>query len=257
MQSRQMILAEKIEMEFGERELFRFDRLAVYEGEKIGLVGANGAGKTTLLRLLAGDLKPTRGNVKMAGDTAFFRQFAEEGQDPAVDPGICELSGKEVSDMKVQDKIWEQTVSGGEETRIRLAQAFSDDKPIVFLDEPTSNLDRQGITVLKRKLAALDTLVVVSHDRALHNEICTRIIEIEGGKLTEYCGNYDDYVEQKQAAVKRQWTEYENYHAEKKRLEKVLLEKKEHAKQIEKLPVNMTPREAGLSLPSSEGRQGA
>lgn len=246
MQSRQMILAEKIEMEFGERELFRFDRLAVYEGEKIGLVGANGAGKTTLLRLLAGDLKPTRGNVKMAGDTAFFRQFAEEGQDPAVDPGICELSGKEVSDMKVQDKIWEQTVSGGEETRIRLAQAFSDDKPIVFLDEPTSNLDRQGITVLKRKLAALDTLVVVSHDRALLNEICTRIIEIEDGKLTEYCGNYDDYVEQKQAAVKRQWTEYENYHAEKKRLEKVLWEKKEHAKQIEKLPVNMTPREAGL-----------
>ena len=246
MQSRQLILAEKVEMEFGERELFRFDRLTVYEGEKVGLVGANGAGKTTLLRVLAGELKPTRGNVKIAGDAAFFRQFAEEGQERLADAGFCELSGKEVSDMRVQDKIWEQSVSGGEETRIRLAQAFSGDKPIIFLDEPTSNLDRKGIAVLKRKLAGLDTLMIVSHDRALLGELCTRIIEIEDGKLTEYYGNYEDYMEQKQAAVARQWTEYENYHAEKKRLEKVFREKKEHARQIEKLPKNMTPREAGL-----------
>ena len=246
MQSRQLILAENIEMEFGERELFRFDRLTVYEGEKVGLVGANGAGKTTLLRVLAGELKPTRGNVKIAGDAAFFRQFAEEGQERFADEDICELSGKEVSDMRIQDKIWEQSVSGGEETRIRLAQVFSGDKPIVFLDEPTSNLDRKGIAILKRKLAGLDTVVIVSHDRALLGELCTRIIEIEGGKLTEYCGNYDDYMEQKQAAVARQWTEYENYHAEKKRLEKVFREKKEHARQIEKLPKNMSPREAGL-----------
>lgn len=246
MQSRQLILAEKIEMEFGERELFRFERLTVYEGEKIGLVGANGAGKTTLLRLLAGEIKPTRGNVKMAGSAAFFRQFAEEEQECILDADLSELSGKEVSDMRVQDKIWEQSVSGGEETRIRLAQVFSGHRPIVFLDEPTSNLDRKGISVLKRKLAALDTLVIVSHDRALLNEICTRIIEIESGKLTEYCGSYDDYMEQKQAALARQWIEYENYHAEKKRLEKVFREKKEHARQIEKLPGNMTPREAGL-----------
>lgn len=246
MQSRQLILAEKVEMEFGEREIFRFDRLTVYEGEKVGLVGANGAGKTTLLRVLAGELKPTRGNVKIEGEAAFFRQFAEEGQERFMDADICELSGKEVSDMRVQDKIWEQSVSGGEETRIRLAQVFSGDKPVVFLDEPTANLDRKGIAILKRKLAALDTVVIVSHDRALLGELCTRIIEIEGGKLTEYCGNYDDYMEQKQAAVARQWTEYENYHAEKKRLEKVFREKKEHARQIEKRPRNMSPREAGL-----------
>ncbi|MBD5459472.1 MAG: ATP-binding cassette domain-containing protein, partial [Lachnospiraceae bacterium] len=157
-------------MEFGERELFRFDRLTVYEGEKVGLVGLNGAGKTTLLRVLAGELRPTRGNVKVDGDAAFFRQFAEEGEERFADEGFWELSGKEVSDMRVQDKIWEQSVSGGEETRIRLAQMFSGDKPVVFLDEPTSNLDRKGIAVLKRKLAALDTVVIVSHDRALLNE---------------------------------------------------------------------------------------
>lgn len=246
MQARQLILAENIEMRFGEREVFRFDRMTVYAGEKIGLVGANGAGKTTLLRILAGEMEPMAGRVRIAGDVAFFRQFAEKQEGRFPEEDFWELSGKEVSDMGIQDKVWEASVSGGEETRIRLAQMFSDDKAIIFLDEPTSNLDYKGIAVLKRKLAALETLVVVSHDRALLNEICTRIIEIEGGKLTEYDGGYDDYLEQKQAAVARQWTEYENYTAEKKRLEKVFQEKKEHARQIEKRPKNMSPREAGL-----------
>ena len=246
MQTKQLILAENIEMKFGEREVFRFDRMTVYAGEKIGLVGANGAGKTTLLKVLAGELEPTSGRVKIEGDVAFFRQFAEKQEERFPEEDFWELSGKEVSDMGIQDKVWEPSVSGGEETRIRLAQMFSSDKAIVFLDEPTSNLDYRGIAVLKRKLAALETMVVVSHDRALLNEICTRIIEIENGKLTEYDGGYDDYLEQKQAALARQWTEYENYTAEKKRLEKVFQEKKEHARQIEKRPKNMTPREAGL-----------
>lgn len=246
MQTKQLILAENIEMKFGEREVFRFDRMTVYAGEKIGLVGANGAGKTTLLKVLAGELEPTSGRVKIEGDVAFFRQFAEKQEERFPEEDFWELSGKEVSDMGIQDKVWEASVSGGEETRIRLAQMFSRDKAIVFLDEPTSNLDYRGIAVLKRKLSALETMVVVSHDRALLNEICTRIIEIENGKLTEYDGGYDDYLEQKQAALARQWTEYENYTAEKKRLEKVFQEKKEHARQIEKRPKNMTPREAGL-----------
>lgn len=246
MQARQLILAENIEMKFGEREIFRFERMTVYAGEKIGLVGANGAGKTTLLKVLAGELEPTGGRVKRAGDGAFFAQFAESGENRFMEEGFWDLNGKEVSDMGIQDKVWETAVSGGEETRIRLAQMFSRDKAIVFLDEPTSNLDYKGIAVLKRKLSALETMVIVSHDRALLNGLCTRIIEIEGGKLTEYDGNYEDYVEQKQAAVARQWTEYENYTAEKKRLEKVFREKKEHARQIEKLPRNISPREAGL-----------
>ena len=61
---------------------------------------------------------------------------------------------------------------------------------------------------MKQKLKDFDTMVLISHDRALLNLLCTRIIELERGKLTSYDGNYDDYVEQKQAAIARQWTEY-------------------------------------------------
>lgn len=277
MSEKQLIKAENIEMKFGEREIFKIERIHIYEGEKIGLVGANGAGKTTLLRILAGELVPDRGTVKTYCDTCFFRQFAEgsetlpsisgaSGTSAALKGGESaeregqnffesgtnlslaryELDGKALSDLHIQDKLWSEAFSGGEETRLRLAQVFSSDKPLVFLDEPTSNLDRRGIEVLKRKLKEMDTLVMVSHDRALLNALCTRILELEHGTLTSFDGNYDDYVEQKQAARARQWTEYENYTAEKRRLEKVYQEKKEHAKQIEKRPRNMTPREAGL-----------
>lgn len=251
MTAKQFIKAENIQMKFGEQEVLKIDRLTIYEGEKVGLVGANGAGKTTLLRILAGELVPDGGTVKTMRDTCFFRQFAGDAAPDssyicASDINRLELDGKAVSDLHVQGKVWADAVSGGEETRLRLAQIFSNDKPLVFLDEPTSNLDRKGIAILRRKLENIDTMVLVSHDRALLNALCTRIIELEHGRLKSYDGNYDDYMEQKQAAVERQWTEYENYTAEKRRLEKVYQEKKEHAKQIEKRPRNMSPREAGL-----------
>ncbi len=273
MSEKLFIKAENIQVKFGEREVFNIDRLSIYEGEKIGLVGANGAGKTTLLRILAGELAPDQGTEKTYCDTCYFRQFAKGSESesapdstveelglvgtaradeqPPVHSALSfaeryELDGKALSDLRIQDKVWSEAVSGGEETRLRLAQVFSSDKPLVFLDEPTSNLDRKGIGILKRRLKNMETMIIVSHDRALLNSLCTRILELEHGKLCSYDGNYDDYLEQKQAEVARQWTEYENYTAEKRRLEKVYQEKKEHAKQIEKRPRNMSPREAGL-----------
>ena len=117
---------------------------------------------------------------------------------------------------------------------------------LVFLDEPTANLDMKGIALLKKKLPKLDTMIIVSHDRALLNVLCTRIVEVRDGRLTSYDGNYDDYTQLKEQAVLRQWTEYENYTSEKRRLEKVYQQKKKKAAAIEKLPKGMSPREAGL-----------
>ncbi len=64
MSQRQYIKAENIKIKFGDREIFHIDRLNIYEGEKVGLVGLNGAGKTTLLRVLAGEIVPDCGTVK-------------------------------------------------------------------------------------------------------------------------------------------------------------------------------------------------
>lgn len=239
MREKIFLQAEHIAVSFGEQKVLDFDRFVVYQGERIGLVGANGAGKTTLLRVLAGELEPDAGTVRSMCDTHFFRQFSE-----GIDP--LELNGKEMKTMRIQDKVWQDTVSGGEDTRLRLAWMFSSGKRLVFLDEPTANLDMQGIALLKQKLLELDTMVIVSHDRALLNALCTRIVEIRDGQLTGYEGNYEDYVRQRDQAVQRQWTEYENYTSEKRRLEKVYRQKKQKAASIEKLPKGMSPREAGL-----------
>nr|WP_300830346.1 ABC-F type ribosomal protection protein [uncultured Acetatifactor sp.] len=239
MRERLVLQAENIVVSFGEQKVLDIDKLAVYQGERIGLVGANGAGKTTLLRVLAGELEPDAGTVKVMCDMHFFRQFSQ-----GVDP--FELDGKEMKAMQIQDKVWQEAVSGGEDTRMRLAWMFSSGKNLVFLDEPTANLDMKGIALLKRKLLDLDTMIIVSHDRALLNALCTRIVEIRDGRLTGYEGNYDDYTRLREQAVQRQWTEYENYTSEKRRLEKVYRQKKQKAVSIEKLPKGMTPREAGL-----------
>lgn len=239
MQQKLIIQAENIVVRFGEQKVLDFDRFVAYQGEHIGLVGANGAGKTTLLRVLSGELEPDAGTVKLLCDSHFFRQFSQ-----GVDP--FELDGKETKALQIQDKIWQETVSGGEDTRMRLAWMFSSGKRLVFLDEPTANLDMRGILLLKKKLLELDTMIIVSHDRALLNALCTRIVEIQDGRLTSYEGNYDAYTQQKAQSVQRQWTEYENYTSEKRRLEKVYLQKKKKAASIEKLPPGMTPREARL-----------
>ena len=154
MRQKLLMQAERIVLRFGEQKVLDIDRFVVYQGERIGLVGANGAGKTTLLRVLAGELEPDAGTVKVMCDTHFFRQFSE-GVDPFA------LEGKEMKAMHIQDKVWQEVVSGGEDTRMRLAWMFSSGKMLVFLDEPTANLDMKGIALLKQKLLELDTMIIV------------------------------------------------------------------------------------------------
>lgn len=134
--------------------------------------------------------------------------------------------GREVKEFKVKEKLWQKAVSGGEDVRIRLAQIFGSRKPLLLLDEPTSNLDMAGISVLTERLGHIETMILVSHDRSLLNAVCTRIVEIEDGGLKSYDGNYDSYVQCRKAARERQQLEYEQYRKEKSRLEKVYLAKR-------------------------------
>ncbi len=233
MTKNQLLSAKNIKVTFGEQTVLDIDNLYVYEGEKIGLVGVNGAGKTTLLRILAGEIEPDEGIIDCRCEPFFFHQFEDEIE-------YEELSGREVKNLGVKDVMWQQNVSGGESTRLRLAQVFSSDRPLVFLDEPTANLDMDGINVLKNKLKNIDSMVLISHDRALLNEVCTRIIELEFGKIQSYDGNYDKYLEQKQLETDTKWSEYEAYTAEKKRLQKAIVSKKEKAKSILRKPKNLS-----------------
>lgn len=237
MSEKQLISAENIKVSFGEQDVLDFERFQLYEGDRIGLVGANGAGKTTLLRILSGELEPDQGLVKMNCDPFYFQQFEDTWD-------TFELDGKEIKTMGVRDQIWQEQVSGGENTRIRLAQMFGSQKAVAFLDEPSANLDGKGIELLKKRLKEMNSFVLVSHDRALMNEVCNRIIEVSFGKLQQFDGNYDNYQELKEAQTKQQWNEYEQYQSEKKRLQKVYYEKKVKAQKIESRPHNISASDA-------------
>lgn len=237
MAKKQLICAENIKVSFGEQDVLDFDKFQVFEGDKIGLVGVNGAGKSTLLQVLAGELEPNRGFVRINCEPFYFRQF-EEAWD------CYELDGKEVKTMGVREQIWQEQVSGGENTRIRLAQLFGCQRAVAFLDEPSANLDQKGIELLTKRLQDMESFVLVSHDRALMNEVCNQIVEISFGKLQSFDGNYEVYKEMKQAQTDRQWREYEQYNSEKKRLRKIYYDKKVKAQRIESKPRNMSSSEA-------------
>lgn len=237
MSKKQLISAENIRVSFGEQEVLEFDKFKVYEGDKIGLVGVNGAGKTTLLRVLSGELEPTKGKVAISCEPFYFRQF--DGKWDAY-----ELDGREVNLMGVREQIWQSEVSGGENTRIRLAQMFGSAKAVAFLDEPSANLDARGIELLVKRLQEMESFVLVSHDRALMNQVCNQIVEISFGRLKYFDGNYDTYKALKEEQVARQWKEYDQYTSEKKRLERVYYEKKVKAQKIESRPHNIAVNDA-------------
>ena len=241
--------ADHISVSFGERKLFSLERLRIYEGDRIGLVGMNGSGKTTLLHILSGACKPDEGVVKHFCTPFYFRQFADATDHHA--------SPEALSRLGVISLQGQHIVSGGEAERLRLADMFSADRAFLLLDEPTSNLDRDGIHLLDERLVSIQTIVLVSHDRMLLNHQCNRILEIEQGVVTAYDGNYDDYVFQKQQAKARAITEYEQYTEEISRLKNVYQKKKEKARQISRKPRSMSNSEAKVREFSASHRSPA
>ena len=176
--SKILLSANHIVHSFGERKILEFEKLTVYEGDRIGIVGTNGAGKTTLLNILSGELAPEEGSVTRKAPVSYFRQFRQRAEQ--ADPQKC-------SEFGLSGKLCRERLSGGEMTRLSLA-AMGKDAVLVFADEPTANLDADGVELCCRMLEQCPTLLLVSHDRAVLDRLCTGIIEIKDGQLHFYSG---------------------------------------------------------------------
>lgn len=232
-----LLKAERIKKIYGERIVLDVEELLIYTNDKIGVVGANGAGKTTLFDVLAGRLTPEEGHIQRSSRISYCRQFEEES---SLEPGFESRLWK----VPVRENM--QNLSGGEEMRRKLAEAFREEGHILLLDEPTANLDREGIDRLIGQLKKVETFLCISHDRELLNETCTQILEVDSGKVRMYPGNYRDYERSKEKELQQKQKEYEEYVQEKSRLEAVYRAKRESAERMTKIPANMTPREARL-----------
>ena len=231
-----LLEADHLRKSFGPRQLIDLDHLSVYDGEKIGLIGENGAGKTTLLRLLSGETEADEGTVRRPGSLAFIRQQGKE-------------NGEADDQMQALFRVQARRdgLSGGEMTRGRIAAALSARPQLLFADEPTTDLDEEGLTLLRKQLRAFPgALVLVSHDRSLLRLLCRRIWYLEDGKITDFPGGYDAFMEERRRQRDRQQFEYDQYRAEQKRLKESVLRMAEKASSVRKAPSRMGNSEARL-----------
>ena len=112
------------------------------------------------------------------------------------------------------------TLSGGEKTRLALAKLLLEEPNLLILDEPTNHLDFETLMWLEDDLKGYKgAIIIVSHDRYFLNKVCTRICEIEQGRLTSYRGDYSSYLVQKKMNSERQLKEYEAQQKEIAKLE--------------------------------------
>ena len=234
--SKILLSANHIVQYFGERKILEFEKLNVYEGDRIGIVGGNGVGKTTLLNILSGELIPDEGSVIRAVPVSYFKQFRERVEQ--ADPQKCR-------ELRLSGKRSREHLSGGEMTRLGLA-AMNQDALLTFADEPTANLDADGVELCCQMLEQCPTLLLISHDRAVLNRLCTRIIEVRDGQLSFYTGDFNAYHEQREQALQRQAFEYQQYRFEKSRLEKAARQRSQASQSVRKAPSRMGNSEARL-----------
>lgn len=243
-----LIDAVNIKKSFGAREILSFKELKIMTGDKIGIVGPNGAGKTTLMNILAGELLPDEGIVKSYTEVAYIRQFSDSTPSEAA-------HSMDLRRFKVSDKVECDMLSGGERTRLKIAQALSKNGVLLMADEPTANLDIHGIELLRQELIKAETVILISHDRDLLNRVCNKIIEVEAGKIQYFQGDFAFYKQQKQILINTAKFEYESYIDEKKRLEEEIVNRQAKAKSIRKAPSRMGNSEARLHIGSTSEKQ--
>ena len=197
---------------YGDRPLLDDARLAVREGERIGLIGRNGTGKSTLLRVIAGSAQLDDGELQRRDGLRIT--FVE--QEPELPPADSLLQSliERSADSSLEHEPFRliefldrfgldatkspATASGGERKRAALALALALEPELLLLDEPTNHLDIQGIERLEELLRKVSTALVITHDRAFLDAVTTRIVELDRGVLRSYPRNFSAYEARKQ-----------------------------------------------------------
>ena len=205
--------------------------------ERVGLIGRNGAGKSSLLKILAGMEKPDDGSLQVQNNTRISYVAQEPQLDSDATVFVAVSAGMERARALIdeysqghgdldamQSEIesldgwnWEQrvtetlhrlhlepdvligTLSGGNKKRVALAQALVAAPDVLLLDEPTNHLDLDSIEWLEGLLCDFKgSIVTITHDRSFLDNVATRIIELDRGRLLSYPGNFAAYLVQKE-----------------------------------------------------------
>ena len=221
----QVAVAERIAKRYDENVLFEDFSISIMRGDRIGVIGPNGAGKTTLIKCLLGELQHDAGTVRLGSrlSIGYYRQLHEhldlelsvwaylqsvivsvDGQARASEQQARDLAGAFLFSGDEQDKPL-GNLSGGERSRAVLAGLVASAKNLLVLDEPTNHLDIPSAERLEQVLRLggeyEGTLLLVTHDRALLDATCDKLLIFEGqGRVRFFHGRYSQWAAREEQA---------------------------------------------------------
>ncbi|MFZ9683088.1 MAG: ABC-F family ATP-binding cassette domain-containing protein [Cephaloticoccus sp.] len=282
-----MLTIADVSKSYGTRELFAQVSLFVARTDRYGLVGPNGAGKSTLFNLILGEETPDTGVIEWerGADFGFLPQesapvgeepilgiatngakldlIADDDEDYDIDWTLEPRARKILAGLGFKDADMDlpaKKFSGGWIMRAHMARLLVSEPALLLLDEPTNHLDLEALLWFQDYLTRYPGgLVIISHDRAFLNALCTGILELRGGTLHRYHGNYDDYLLEKDARKEQQVALFKNQQREIAHLQKFVdrfgakaslaTRAKSKEKQIERL------KEVAIEEPEDELRR--
>ena len=199
---------------FDDNTLFTDISFDIKRGERVALIGNNGTGKTTILKIINDILPADSGEIKLGSKVTigYYDQehhvldpdktLFDELQDAYPDLNNTQIRNTLAAFLFTNDDVFKyiRDLSGGERGRVSLAKLMLSNANFLILDEPTNHLDMVSKEILENALNSYTgTALYVSHDRYFINTTATRIIELVGQTTVNYIGNYDYYIEKKDA----------------------------------------------------------
>ena len=208
-----VLTVRDLEKSFGPQHLFSHVDFDVKRGERVAIIGDNGTGKTTILKMINGLVTPDHGEITL-GSRVHIGYYDQDHQVLHMDktlfeeisdayPGMnnTQIRNTLASFLFTGDDAFKRIgdLSGGERGRVSLAKLMLSEANFLILDEPTNHLDITSKEILENALSHYGgTVLYVSHDRYFINKTATRILDLTGGKLLNYIGNYDYYLEKRE-----------------------------------------------------------